>query len=159
MGSLHPRLIALVILASSGAAHAGCTADQVQLRGPSGVQQFRVEVADTDAERAQGLMNRPKMASAAGMLFAFDPPKQAVFWMKNTLIPLDMIFADKTGLVTRVHSDAVPLDETAIDGGMDVAFVLEINGGLAARMGIAEGAQLRSPLIAQSFAIWPCSDE
>jgi uncharacterized membrane protein (UPF0127 family) len=158
MGSVHPRLIALAILYGS-AAHAGCTADTVQLRGPSGVQQFRVEVADTDAEREQGLMFRATMASSAGMLFAFDPPKHAVFWMKNTLIPLDMIFADKAGRVTRVHSNAIPQDLTPIDGGDGVAFVLEINGGLAARMGIAEGTALRSPLVAQPSAAWPCSDD
>ncbi len=88
------------------------------------------------------------------MLFVYEAPKRAQFWMKNTLIPLDMIFADSTGRVTRVHSDAVPQDETVIDGGEGVQYVLEINGGLAARLGIAPGALMRHPAIAG--AAWAC---
>jgi uncharacterized membrane protein (UPF0127 family) len=76
--------------------------------------------------------------------------------MKNTLIPLDMIFADARGVVTRVHANAVPGDLTPVVGGENVQFTLEINGGLAARMGIVEGAELRHPAIAQETAVWPC---
>lgn len=137
-------------------AGAACRPDTVEVRGPGGVARFAVEVADEGAERAQGLMFRESMPSAAGMLFVYEAPQQASFWMKNTLIPLDMIFADETGLVTRVHSNAVPGDTTPIDGGTGVRFVLEINGGLARRMGIAEGAALRHPAIPQSTAVWPC---
>jgi uncharacterized membrane protein (UPF0127 family) len=77
------------------------------------------------------------------------------FWMKNTLIPLDMIFADAAGRVTRVHAMAVPGDETPVEGGAGVQFVLEINGGLAERLGIAPGAELRHPAIGDGAA-WPC---
>ena len=160
MGSFGARLIAVVLgLAPVGVAQAACTDTAVELRGPSGVQRFTVEVADDVAEQSQGLMFREKMATSAAMLFVFPQPKHAQFWMKNTLIPLDMIFADATGLVTRVHSNAIPHDETAIDGGEGVVFVLEINGGLAARMGIAEGSQMRHPMMEQSSAIWSCSGE
>ena len=160
MGSFGARLIAVVLgLAPVGVAQAACTDTAVELRGPSGVQRFTVEVADDVAEQSQGLMFREKMATSAGMLFVFPQPKHAQFWMKNTLIPLDMIFADATGLVTRVHSNAIPHDETAIDGGEGVVLVLEINGGLAARMGIAEGSKMRHPMIEQSSAIWSCSGE
>ena len=79
------------------------------------------------------------------------------FWMKNTLIPLDMIFADASGTVTRVHPNAVPQDLSVIDGGEGVRYVLEINGGMAKRMGIVEGAQMRAGAIAQTDAVWPCS--
>jgi len=158
MGSLCARLIALASICG-GAAHAGCAPDVLELRGPAGAQRFRVEVADDEAERNQGLMFCEKMPLSAGMLFVYEQPKHAFFWMKNTLIPLDMIFADATGRVMQVHANAVPLDETAIDGGEDVAFVLEINGGLAQQMGIAAGAEMRHPSIAQSGAVWPCSDE
>jgi uncharacterized protein len=96
------------------------------------------------------------MATSAGMLFVYDKPQRASFWMKNTLIPLDMIFADPQGRVTAVHADAVPGDTTPIDGGMGVQLILEINGGLAARMGIVPGAELRHPAIAQGAAVWPC---
>ncbi|WGV17221.1 DUF192 domain-containing protein [Fuscovulum ytuae] len=138
------------------AASATCAPDAVEIRGPSGVARFTVEVADDGAERAQGLMFRESMPKSAGMLFVYEAPQRASFWMKNTLIPLDMIFADETGQVTRVHSNAVPGDTTPIDGGNGVRFVLEINGGLARRMGIVEGSELRHPAIPQATAIWPC---
>jgi uncharacterized membrane protein (UPF0127 family) len=137
-------------------AFAACSPDVAQLRGPFGQARFTVELADSPEEQAQGLMYRESMPSAAGMLFVFPQPKQATFWMKNTLIPLDMIFADASGRVTRVHSNAIPQDETPIDGGPGVAAVLEINGGLAARMGIAPGAELRHPALDQAQAAWPC---
>jgi len=137
-------------------AGAACAPETVEVRGPAGTARFTVEVADDGAERAKGLMFRESMPRSAGMLFVYEAPQRASFWMKNTLIPLDMIFADETGRVTRVHSNAVPHDTTPIDGGTDVRFVLEINGGLAARMGIAEGAELRHPAIPQGTAVWPC---
>jgi uncharacterized membrane protein (UPF0127 family) len=104
-------------------------------------------------------MFREKMAASAGMIFVYDQPQHVQFWMKNTLIPLDMIFADAAGRVMRVHSNAVPHDETPIDGGPGVKFVIEINGGLAKRMGIAAGAELRHAAIAQTGAVWPCDGE
>ena len=143
-----------------GTVSAACAPDTVELRTAAGqVVRFSAELADTEAERALGLMNRAKMASSAGMLFAYDTPQHVYFWMKNTLIPLDMIFADATGRVTAVHSDAVPHDETPIDGGEGVTYVLEINGGLAKKLGLAPGSAMRANLIDQSVSVWPCSDE
>jgi uncharacterized protein len=136
-------------------AEAACALGRVDLRWPGGQESFSVEVADEPPERSRGLMFRDSLDPAAGMLFVYETPRRASFWMKNTLIPLDMIFADVTGTVTRVHADAVPGDTTPIDGGDDVAFVLEINGGLAARLGIAPGAELRHPSIGAAAA-WPC---
>ncbi len=159
MGSVGSRLIlSLVFAGLAGTAHAACAPNAVELRGPSGTHRFSVEVADEPAEQAQGLMFREKLASAAGMLFVFPKPKRAQFWMKDTLIGLDMIFMDAKGVVTRVHSNAIPQDRTGIDGGPDVAFVLEINGGLAQRMGIAVGSEMRHSAIDQTAAVWPCSD-
>jgi uncharacterized membrane protein (UPF0127 family) len=143
-------------LLAASAASAACTDTAVDLRGDFGSARFNVEVADDPAERAQGLMNRPSMPASAGMLFLYDAPQRATFWMKNTLIPLDMIFLDQTGTVTRVHENAVPLDETTIDGGPGVVAVLEVNGGLASAIGISEGSQLRHPGLDQSLAAWPC---
>ena len=105
--------------------------------------------------RSRGLMHRESMPRSAGMLFVYDKPQPVSFWMRNTLIPLDMIFMDETGVVQRVHDNAVPLDETGIKGGDDIQFVLEINGGLASRLGIVEGAELRHPAIGLNAA-WPC---
>jgi uncharacterized membrane protein (UPF0127 family) len=150
--------LALCLLLLPGVAAAACREDQVDLRGPGGVARFTVELADTVAERAQGLMHRESMPSAAGMLFIYERPQTASFWMKNTLIPLDMIFADPTGLVTHVHANAVPGDETPIPGGPNVQAVLEINGGLAARLGIVPGAELRHPALDQAQAVWPCAE-
>ncbi|NBE05967.1 DUF192 domain-containing protein [Paragemmobacter ruber] len=149
-------LIAAWAAALPGMAAAACAVDRVDLRGPGGQQRFTVEVADDDAERARGLMFREQMAMSSGMLFVYDQPRRASFWMRNTLIPLDMIFADARGVVTRVHANAIPRDETPIDGGEGVQFTLEINGGLAARMGIVPGAELRHPAVSQDIAAWPC---
>ena len=132
-----------------------CSAGRVDLRWQGGSESFAVEVADDAAERAQGLMFRESMDPGLGMLFAYNVPRQVGFWMKNTLIPLDMIFADSKGRVTRVHSMAKPQDETVIDGGDGVQFVLEINGGLAAKLGLKPGAEMRHPLIGPGGA-WPC---
>ena len=89
------------------------------------------------------------------MLFVYERPQVVSFWMRNTLIPLDMIFMDETGRVARIHENAVPLDETGIEGGDGIQFVLEINGGLAGQLGIVEGSQLRHPSIGNNAA-WAC---
>ena len=141
---------------SCSSAYAACAPDVVDIRGPFGQARFTVELADTGAERAQGLMFRESLPSSAGMLFVYESPQRASFWMKNTLIPLDMIFADSSGRITRVHSNAIPQDLTPIDGGEGVATVLEINGGLAEKLGIAPGAELRHPAVDAGLAAWPC---
>lgn len=146
--------VALVLTA--GSALAECRDDQVELRWPGGQARFSVEIADTDATRSRGLMFRETLPRSAGMLFVYDSPLRATFWMKNTLIPLDMIFADSTGRVTKVHANAKPQDLTTIDGGAGVKLVLEINGGLAARLGIVPGAEMRHPSI--SNPAWSCAE-
>jgi hypothetical protein len=129
----------------------------VELRNPAGgVARFTVEVADDAAERARGLMFRDDMPTGAGMLFVYPEAGPVSFWMKNTLIPLDMVFADAAGRVVHVHENAVPLDETPIPGRGAVQFVLEINGGLARGLGIAAGAEMRHPAIPQDTAAWAC---
>ena len=142
----------------TGAAQAaqGCSEDAVDLRGDWGRARFAVEIADDPAERAQGLMFVETMPMMEGMLFVYPRPGPVSFWMRNTLIPLDMVFLDETGTVARVHANAVPLDETSIPGGDGILAVLEINGGLAARLGIAEGSVLRHPAMPQDRAAWPC---
>lgn len=154
MGKFSAAALAVIC---AGQALADCTPGTVELRSGAGsVMRFSVELADSEAEREVGLMNRPKMAASAGMLFHYQDAKHAYFWMKNTLIPLDMIFADASGLVTAVHSNAKPLDETPIDGGPGVTYVLEINGGLAKRLGLAAGAAMRSDVMDQAQAVWRC---
>lgn len=146
----------IALWASAANADATCRPDRVDVRGEFGQARFRVEVADDSAERATGLMRRPSMPAGHGMLFVYDTAGPVSFWMHNTLIPLDMIFMDETGTVTRVHENARPLDKTPIDGGDDVLTVLEINGGLARQIGIVESAELRHPAVPQDVATWPC---
>ena len=147
---------ALALLFVPLAAQAGdeCAPDRLDLRWPGHEQRFSVELADTPDERALGLMNRPALATDSGMLFVYESPRAVHFWMKDTLIPLDMVFADGAGRVTHVHANAVPGDLTPIPGGDGVQFVLEINGGQAAALGIAPGAEIRHPAI--RAAAWPC---
>ena len=153
---LSAAVLAILSLAAAVPAFATCSEDRVTLRGPGGQAAFTVEIADTDAERSLGLMHRDSMPRFAGMLFVFDAPQHAVFWMENTLIPLDMLFIDETGVVLKVHENAIPLDRTGIDGGFGVHYVLEINGGMARTLGIESGTELRSPLLDQEIAVWPC---
>jgi uncharacterized membrane protein (UPF0127 family) len=138
--------------------HAACTSDTVDLRGAWGSARFNVEVADDEAERARGLMHRESMPTSAGMLFVYDKPRRVSFWMRNTLIPLDMIFADARGVLQHIHHEAQPLDETPVFGGDDIYAVLEINGGLVRRLGIAVGSDMRHPAFDPAQAAWSCED-
>ncbi len=148
------------IALASGTAHASsCDRSVVALRGDWGQANFSIEVADDPGERAQGLMNRDQMARNAGMLFIYDQPQVVAFWMRNTLIPLDMIFVDQAGLVLAIHENAIPLDETPIPGGQGVQFVLEVNGGIAALFGISVGSQVQHPGIDQNLALWACESQ
>jgi uncharacterized membrane protein (UPF0127 family) len=135
---------------------AECRDTAVQVKGDWGQAQFTVEVADDDAERGRGLMHRESMAQTAGMLFVYERPRVARFWMKNTLISLDMIFADETGTVQKIHENAEPLSERLISGGRGIMYVLEVNGGVSSRFGISPGDVLRHPSIGQDRAAWPC---
>ena len=132
-----------------------CADDKVTVRGDFGQAHFTVDVADEPQERSQGLMFVEEMGTLNGMLFIYETPRNATFWMRNTLIPLDMLFTDKSGVITHLHENAVPLDESTIDGGDDVLAVLEINGGLSARLGIEVGDQLQHPAFGAN-AVLPC---
>lgn len=151
------RALSLALMLLAGPAAAACTPDEVELRWDGGHAGFVVEIADTEAERAQGLMHRASLPHDAGMLFVFERPQRVSFWMKNTLIPLDMLFVSADGTVERIKEMAAPEDETPIPGGTDVEFVLEINGGQAKQLGIAAGAVMRYSAIADRVAKWPCS--
>ncbi|GAB4291908.1 MAG: DUF192 domain-containing protein [Roseovarius sp.] len=148
--------LALWIGAGPAAALEACRADVVHLRGDWGEARFAVEIADDPAERARGLMFRDHLPRWSGMLFIYDAPQQARFWMKNTRIPLDILFADQSGTVRRIAAMAEPGSERPIPGGDGIWYVLEINGGLARSLGITEGSVLRHPAIAPDKAAWPC---
>jgi uncharacterized membrane protein (UPF0127 family) len=103
-----------------------------------GVHHFTVEVARTPAEQQAGLMFRKSLGGDQGMIFPYDPPQDVAFWMKNTLIPLDMLFIRGDGTIARITT-AKALDETPVPGGEPVAAVLELRAGRAAELGIKEG--------------------
>ena len=147
--------LALCGWAAQAAAEA-CSETRADVRWQGGQARFAVEIADDDAERAQGLMHRPRLPASAGMLFVYDRPQNVSFWMKNTLVPLDMVFIGADGRVNGVHAEAVPGDLTPIPGPPETLMVLEIQGGLARRLGLSEGAELRHPRLPQAGALWPC---
>ncbi len=146
------------ILTASAAFAADCDLNQIDIKSDGNITRFAVEIADTAATRATGLMDREYMGQFAAMLFVYDHPQQVSFWMKNTLIPLDMLFIDESGVVLRIHENAIPHDLTGIPGGNRIQYVLEINGGLASALNITAGAQVKHPQIANDLAIWPCGE-
>ena len=146
----------LVIAASAGTAHADCQDNAIHVRGDWGEARFSVDVVDTPQTRGRGLMFVEDMPRMTGMLFVYDREQPVSFWMKNTLIPLDMIFANGKGVVEKVHSNAVPEDTTAIPGGNNIQYVLEINGGLADQLGIGAGSEMRHPSITGDNVAWSC---
>jgi uncharacterized protein len=151
--TLHSVLLTLLL---AGPAAAACTDGQAEFRWPGSGARFAVEIADNNDERAKGLMFRETLSASAGMLFIYDRPQSVAFWMKNTLIPLDMVFIGADGRVNGVHAEAVPGDLTPIPGPPATLMVLEIKGGLAKRLGLGEGAEMRHPRIADDGALWPC---
>jgi len=146
----------VLVLTSVASVASECRPDVVELRGTWGRVRFNVEIADDQLERSRGLMFRESMSPNAGMLFIYDQPQHVRFWMKNTLISLDMLFLDRHGVVTRLHKHAIPGDPTSIFGGNEIFAVLEINGGLTDHYGITVGSQMRHPAFSDGPAIWPC---
>ena len=108
------------------------------IRSARGKYRFTVDVAATPEQQQRGLMFVRSLAPNRGMIFPYDPPQPVAFWMKNTLIPLDMVFIRADGTIARI-STATPLDETPVPSGEAIAAVLEIRGGRAAELGVREG--------------------
>ena len=100
---------------------------------------FTVEVARTPEEQAYGLMNRQSLAPDRGMIFPYSPPQPVGFWMKDTLIPLDIIFIAPGGTILRIEENTVPLSLEPVGSGEAVEAVLELAGGRSAELGIAAG--------------------
>jgi uncharacterized membrane protein (UPF0127 family) len=115
------------------------------LRTETGDHNFNIEVMTTDHERALGLMYRRSLPDNAGMLFIYERPQQAAMWMKNTLIPLDMVFIAVGGRVHRIESNAEPFSLSMIPSNGDVVAVLELNAGQAAKIGLKRGDQIVYP--------------
>ncbi|MFP7570607.1 DUF192 domain-containing protein [Marivita sp. S2033] len=159
MGSRIGLSLVFAMACSQAVAMEACRDDTVFMRGDWGSARIATDVADTTELRSRGLMFVESMPTMQGMLFVYDSARPVTFWMKNTLIPLDMIFADDAGVVQRVHENAVPGDLTAISGGSDIQFVLELNAGMARRLGVDVGTELRHPAIPDDVAAWPCEGD
>lgn len=103
------------------------------------VHRFRVEVARSDEEQMKGLMFRTAMGADEGMIFPRDPPRQSAFWMKNTVIPLDIIYIGADRRILNIAANTVPYSEEPVPSEGAAAAVLELNGGRAAQLGIGPG--------------------
>ncbi|RYC32894.1 DUF192 domain-containing protein [Lichenibacterium minor] len=142
--------LAALVSAAQAAAPAGSppAVDDLAIATASGTHHFAVEVMRTRDQLERGLMFRRQMAPDKGMLFDFGASKPVSMWMKNTYLPLDMVFIAADGRVVSVKSNAEPLSEAIIPSGGDVLGVLEINAGTAARIGVKPGDRVVDPMFA-----------
>lgn len=149
--------------AALSAAPVACSNDKAILLGGDRPVEIAIEIADDPRERAQGLMFRKELPPGQGMLFIYERPQPVSFWMRNTLIPLDIIFLDAQGEVRHIHPMARPLDETSIPGAAvgdpapDRLMVLEVPGGDANRLGIRPGMVLAHPQLPASVVAARCN--
>ena len=156
-----PRLLAVLALSAlascasasgGGKDPSGCNAgapqalsaadlEQIQLcvKSKTRSHSFIVEVAKTSAQQAKGMMFRTELADDRGMLFPFTEVRMGSFWMKNTVIPLDIIFIRSDGVIENIVENTEPYSTIPVESTAPVAAVLELRGGLAAEMGIAAG--------------------
>lgn len=145
-------------IAATAACGSATSAPQTVEKSPAGLEQmpltiqsvngehrFTVEVAETPEQQAQGLMFRKSLAPDRGMIFPRKPPGDASFWMKNTLIPLDMVFIREDGTIARIAENTIPMSLEPVPSLEPVSAVLEIAGGRAAELGIKPGDKVSWP--------------
>ena len=130
--------VALFLMVQSAAANT-FSQGTLEIQTESDVLKFQIEIADDEKERSRGLMFRKSLDEMSGMLFIYPEPRVASFWMKNTLISLDMVFIDAEGRVASIATNTTPLSLSAVSSGVPVLTVLEIDGGDAERLGIDVG--------------------
>ncbi|MGH6736255.1 MAG: DUF192 domain-containing protein [Methyloceanibacter sp.] len=144
-------LFALTVL-ESGAGSFGAGTGTVVLETDTGEHRFEVEVATSDGERALGLMFRRSLPETGGMLFLYDRPQPAAMWMRNTYIPLDMIFISAGGRVHRIEANTEPFSTEVISSSGEVVGVLELNAGQAEKIGLKRGDRVVYPGLAGAAA-------
>ena len=144
-------LLAYLLLAFLSAASAGLSGaraqelEKLEFLTRGGARAFSVEVMRTPDQQAKGLMFRRFMPDDRGMLFAFGRNEPVFMWMKNTYIPLDMVFVDRKGVVATIAADTEPFSEKTIASGSPVWGVVELNAGTAARIGLVPGDKVAHP--------------
>ena len=150
LGTLAPLLFSMVFLAGLAGPAVGPAAgqeglevfdhDSLVVRTAAGEEhRFDVEVALTARQQSQGLMYRPRLAPDAGMLFVYRPTRTLSMWMRNTAIPLDMLFIAEDGEIVKIVERTLPYSLAIIPSGRPVRGVLEVNGGTASRLGLRPG--------------------
>jgi len=155
---LKSAILALFIVgAGASGSFAAQTTDQqsvkfesepLSIRSAKGeTHKFTVELAVTPPQLEYGLMYRDKMPADHGMLFDFGTSRPVMMWMKNTKLSLDMLFLDQKGAVTHIQENAVPYSEAIISSNGPVAYVIELNGGIAKKLGLAVGDKVTSATI------------
>jgi uncharacterized membrane protein (UPF0127 family) len=151
MALRHVFLLVLIALMMVTAVPAGARAAEFRVEAmvietESGRHSFATEIADTDPARARGLMFRRHLPANHAMLFIWGAPVEAAMWMKNTFIPLDMLFVAGDGRVVHIAADTTPHSLAVITAGQPVRAVIELAGGTAARLGIKTGSRVRHKL-------------
>jgi uncharacterized protein len=141
----HLLVFVLLLVALPAWALENFATSELTIQTGAGPQKFSIELALSDAQMEQGLMFRRSMPANAGMLFDFKRPTNVTMWMKNTVLPLDMLFLDERGRIIDIHERAVPYSTDVIAGRAPARYVVELNGGTAARLGIKPGDQITSP--------------
>jgi uncharacterized membrane protein (UPF0127 family) len=138
-------LVPLLLIAAGRAPCLGADLDSLEIVSKSGVHVFSVELAVTDEQRAQGLMERRALPEGRGMLFKFEPDQTIAMWMHNTYISLDMIFIRADGRILRIAESTTPLSDRTISSGGPARGVLEVIAGTARKLGLAPGDQVAHP--------------
>ena len=158
-----PRALTAVLavfatLTAAAAAAPACDPERIEILAGPGSRSFAIEIADDPEEQVRGLMFRPALAADAGMLFVYATPRRANFWMRNTMIALDLIFIDDSGRIESIAERADPYSERVSSSEGEVRAVLEINGGLARALGIGRGDQVIHPAFREAPDEVRCPD-
>ena len=143
----HLLVLAVLVWALPADAFETFKTSELTVTTASGPHKFTIELALSGPQMEQGLMFRRSLAPDGGMLFDFGAPTNVTMWMKNTLIPLDMLFLDNSGRIIDIHERAVPQSLDTIAASGPTRYVIEVNGGTAQRLGIKIGDRATSPYI------------
>lgn len=144
----------IALLAPLAALAEPCIPNQVDVMTGGGPVTFAVEVADDDATRARGLMERTDLGPDEGMLFVYPFAGEVSFWMKNTPLPLDIVFINRRGVICSIAANTTPYSEELIPSLCAAQTVLEVNAGVASARGLRIGAAVRHPAV--EAPVWRC---
>src|SRR5918994_27212 len=144
-------IVGALLCAAGAAAPASVSFEESPLTvdAAGGQFEFLVEMAVSPAQRSQGLMFRESLAEDRGMLFDFGRPQRATMWMRNTYVPLDMLFIDADGQITQIAANTQPLSDAVIASREPVRAVLELRGGVSAKLGIRPGDRVIHPMFSE----------